>query len=214
LRLGRFRHEPRESKGTISSNNSSSDGEEPSLTYTGCTHSSEEKCGHAGATSGLGKGLQRKNRSRSQSFRRLTDSHSLLFPSTYCWALRLTSQYASGSNTTQAPRLRQAGEEGKLWWRAMTELDLAADPELLWRVDVGPDEWLFRNFTTISDSPRLSPCWPYIRKLAKGEDPGQMRDEDKLEGNDFQFTSEVSPLLADKSQRTPMPESAHGACPA
>jgi hypothetical protein len=65
-------------------------------------------------------------------------------------------------------------------------------------VTSGPDDVLFPNFTDYLDSPRTVALLAVIRKLAKGEDLGQMRDEDTLEGNDFQFHLGSLALLADK----------------
>lgn len=109
----------------------------------------------------------------TELFAELKDSHSLLFPSDVLLGASPESQYRLWIEHQLKPRLRQAGEEGKLWWRAMTELDLAADPELLWRVTSVLTMWLFPEFHDYLRFAETVALLAVIRKLAKGEDLGK-----------------------------------------
>jgi hypothetical protein len=109
----------------------------------------------------------------TELFAELRGAQSLLFPSDMLLGASPESQYRLWIEHQLKPRLRDAGEEGKLWWRAITELDLAADPELLWRVTSVLTMWFFPDFHDYLRFAETVALLIVIRKLAKGEDLGE-----------------------------------------
>lgn len=90
-----------------------------------------------------------------------------LFPPDVLRGASPESLFRHWINTNLKPRLREAGDEGRLWWRALTRIDLAREPELLAQVLAVLSAWFLPGGEKYANTLALLIV---IRKLAKDED--------------------------------------------
>jgi hypothetical protein len=70
-------------------------------------------------------------------------------------------------DATVKPRLREAGDEGRLWWRTITKIDLSREPELLVQALAVLNAWFLPGYEKYADTLALLLI---IRRLASHED--------------------------------------------